>query len=254
MITGARRVWRGRERLLGLSMFALVLGNAAEASAGSERPDFSLIDPAWAYTQIDHDLTGGVGGSAYQALKRDFPEEYKVFIKTYVAALLTRQDPAPISGEFLQSHIAVSMLLAPLAPSSNLARVQRAKVPIIKNLAETDVESCAAFAVGDTEPVENNIKRHLDDQSIRRDSEFEAALFDAAAAARIRPNARRVMEARDIKIFRAVASSLGDTSIEIDMMLSNIPDDQRERCRVGVRFFQAIAATPDDIAAKFAFK
>lgn len=237
MIAGARYVWRGSKGLLGLAMFALVLGSACSASGESERPDFSMIDPAWASTQIDHDLTSGVGGSAWQALKRDFPEEYRAFIKKYVAALLTRHDPAPISGAFLQSHIASSMLLAPLAPSSNLARVQRAKVPIIENLAKTDIDSCAAFAVGDAGTVQNNIRRHLDDQSVRRASEFEAALFDAVAAARIRPNARRAIEAHDIKIFRSIASSLGNTSEEIDMMLSRVPDDQRERCRIGVLFF-----------------
>lgn len=253
MIAGARHVWRGRKPLLGLAMFALVLGNAGSASAGSERPDFSLIDPAWASTQIDHDLRSGVGGAGWRALKQDFPEEYKVFIKNYVAALLTRIDPAPISGAFLQKHIASSILLAPLAPSSNLARYQRSKVPIIENLAKTDLESCAAFAAGDASTVENNIQRHLDDQSVRRAADLEAALFDAAAAARIRPEARRVLEAHDIKIFRSIASSLGDTSEEVDMMLSRIPDDQRERCRIGVLFFQAIAATPDDTAAKFAF-
>jgi hypothetical protein len=253
MIAGARCVWRGRKRLLGLAMFALVLGNAGSASAGSKRPDFSMIDPAWAYTQIDHDLRGGVGGSAWQALKRDFPEEYKVFIKSYVAALLTRQDPAPISGAFLQSHIASSMLLAPLAPSSNLARIQRAKVPIIESLAKSDVESCAAFAVGDASTVQNNIQRHLDDQSVWRAAEFEAALFDVTAAARIRPKSRRILEAHDIRILRAIASSLGDTSEEIDTMLSRIPDSQQDRCRIGVLFFRAIAATPDDTAAKFAF-
>lgn len=127
------------------------------------------------------------------------------------------------------------------------------KVPIIENLAKTDIESCAAFAVGDASTVENNIQRHLDDQSVRRAADSEAALFDAAAAAHIRPQARRVLEAHDIQIFRSIASSLGDTSEEVDMMLSRIPDNQRERCRIGVLFFQAIAATPDDTAAKFAF-
>lgn len=254
MNRGGSHFWLGWGWLFGLTIFGLTLGYSGIAFGQSAKPDFSLIDPVWAAAQMDRNFTQDAGGAAWRALKRDYPQDYEAFIKAYVAALLTHQNTAPISGEFLQSHLRLAILVAPFAPSPYLARLQRAKAAAIEILANTDVESCAAFAVGDEETFENGIQGNLGDGVLRAAAELEAALFDAAAAAKINPKSRRIMNAEDIKVLKKVALALGNTPEDVGAMLSRPPESKQERCRLGVLFYRAIAAAPEDTAAKFAFK
>jgi hypothetical protein len=255
MFSGERRRARSvRNHFIGFLVVGLAAGPASAAFPQSKQPDFSLIDPVWAAGQVEPDLLNGDDSRAWRALKHDFPQDYDSFLQAYAAAILNNNDPSRISGDFLQSRLKLSILLAPLAPSSALARLQRAKASMIKYLATTDVATCAAFASGDSEQVQSGVLNHQDAQSIRIASEIVAAMFDAVAAARVQPNPRRVLDANDIKTIRRLAAALGGTPNEIDALLSRPPDDKPQRCRLGVLFFEAIAASPDDTSAKFAFR
>ena len=125
---------------------------------------------------------------------------------------------------------------------------------MIKHLSANDVAACAAFASGDQDTLNRAIANHLDDQSVRLWAEIDGAMFDAAAAALAEPHVRGVLDTNDINTIKKLALAHGGTPAQADAMFSSLPNDQRQRCKLGVLFFEAIAAAPDDTAAKFAFR
>jgi len=232
---------------------AVLVGSAGGAAAQSRSPDYSLIDPAWAAGQLDTTLQNGAGAPAWRALKRDYPQDYQAFLKTYVAAILHHQERASISGAFIQDHLKLAMAVAPRAPPSALARVQKAKAAAIEQLSTRDIAACAAFASGDQGAMARSVD-HMDDRTLTLMAQIDGAMFDAAAAAVAEPHARAALDAGDIATVKKLAIEHGGTAAQADAIFSAPPQDEDQRCRLGVLFYDAIAAAPDETAAKFVFR
>lgn len=233
----------------------IVLGFAiaSPAIAQQAKPDFSLIDPAWAVKETDRSFQSGQSKVAWKALKRNFPAEYQAFVVEYANATLKHEDLAPISGRFIQEHTLGAVPLARQAPASQLARMQRSRAKLIQYLATSDVATCAVMARGGDlsgfDPARDPLATTLFYENL-------ATFADAAGAGRDRPTSRTPLDTEDVTRLKALIVKQGGSAQEADVIFSAeaTAGDDGQSCRYGVMFYKAMTAAPDETAAKFAIK
>jgi len=230
----------------------MALAIAAPAIAQQAKPDFSLIDPAWAAKETDRSFQSGQSKVAWRALKRNFPAEYQAFVVEYANATLKHEDLAPISGRFIQDHTLGALALARQAPAPQLARVQRSRAKLIQHLATSDVAACAVMAKGGDlssfDPTRDPLTTALFYENL-------ATFADAAGAGRDKPTSRTLL-AEDVAELQALIVKQGGSAREADAIFSAdaTTGDDAQSCRYGVMFYKAMAAAPDETAAKFAIR
>jgi hypothetical protein len=233
---------------------ALALAIATPAAAQKAEPDFSLIDPAWAAKETDRSFQSGQSKVAWQALKRNFPDDYQAFVVEYANATLKHESLAPISGRFIQGHTVGVIDLARQAPAPKLARIQRSRAKLIQHLATSDLAACAVMAQGGD--LQASVSRIADPLTLALFYENLSTFADAAGAGRDRPTSRTPLDARDVAKLKALIVKQGGSAQDADAIFSKdatIGDDAQS-CRYGVMFYKAMAAAPDETAAKFAIK
>jgi hypothetical protein len=238
-----------------LKALPIVLGLAiaSPAVAQQPKPDFSLIDPAWAAKEIDRNFQSGQSKVAWKALKRNFPADYQAFVVEFANATLKHENFALISGRFIQDHTLGAVSLARQAPAPQLARMQRSRAKLIQHLATSDVATCAVMAkAGDLSsfnPAQDPLATALFHENL-------ATFADAAGAGRDRPTSRTPLDAEDVARLKALIVKQGGSAQEADIIFSAeaTAGDDGQSCRYGVMFYKAMAAAPDETAAKFAIK
>ena len=231
----------------------LGLAIASPAIAQQAKPDFSLIDPAWAAKETDRSFQSGQSKVAWKALKRNFPADYQAFVVEYANATLKHEDLAPISGRFIQDHTVGAIDLARRAPARHLARMQRSRAKLIQYLATSDPAACAVMARGGDlssfDPTQDPLATALFYENL-------VTFADAAGAGRDRPTSRAPLAAEDVARLKALIVKQGGSLQEADAIFSAdaAAGDDAQSCRYGVMFYRAMAAAPDETAAKFAIK
>lgn len=232
---------------------ALALAIASPAIAQQAKPDFSLIDPAWAVKETDRNFQNGQSKVAWKALKRNFPADYQAFVVEYANATLKHEDLAPISGRFIQDHTLGALALARQAPAPQLARMQRSRAKLIQYLANSDLAACAVMAKGGDlsrfDPTRDPLATALFYENL-------ATFADAAGAGRDRPTSRTPLDVEDVARLKALIVGQGGSAREADAIFSRdaVTGDDAQSCRYGVMFYKAMAAAPDETAAKFAIR
>lgn len=231
-------------------LIVLVLAVAFPAVAQKAKHDFSKLDPAWAANEIDSSFQGGEAKAAWQALKRNFPDDYRAFIAEYANAMIKGDELAPISGRFFQGHTVGALDLARKAPAAQLARVQHQRARLIEQLATSNIQACAAMARGSapTPPSDPVGLAILYDNL--------AAFADAAGAGRDSPTQHATVDARDLESLKALIVAQGGSRQEADAVFSPAAyaADDTNACRYGLMLFRATAIAPDETAGKFAIR
>ena len=234
---------------------ALTLAIATPAAAQQAKPDFSLLTPEWAAGEIDRSFQDGESKVAWQALKRNFPDDYQAFVLEYAKGSLRHADVAPISGRFIQDHTLGILPLARQAPTPELARVQHQRAKLIEHLATSNVGACAAMARTAT-PLGGDFGQNADPRIAALLYDNLAAFVDAAGAGRDRPTSRTAISQEDVARLKALIVAQGGSSQEADAVFSPeaYTGDDAPSCRHGLAFYRAMAAAPDETAAKFAIR
>jgi hypothetical protein len=234
--------YRNKTRWVGVVFVLLSLGWCASWSLGQrDRTAPDTIE--WELLQDSR------SGEAFAALKDGYPADFERLKKVVADERVkgaTADQVAKRIGLFMMEIDRGTMLAAMRAPHGDLTILRRAEIGMVRELAKSDVPSCARYTL--TNSVDT---RQRQPDLERRMTAFFVAKLRAAGAARKTPVEHRIPLPTDPQ-WQEVADLMLAEGLSEDELLA-FGDEARLRaapiplqCRLGLVFLQAIDRLPGD--------
>lgn len=228
--------------------FALVMAVAGSPALGQP---FANLDPVWAAQRVDASLLSSEMGPAWAALKAAAPSEYQALTENAATAIINGQAWRPLARTFIQEHVA-DLTSARAAPASVQSAYQKQKASFLVYLSKENIAACAVLGSGQGEL---SALSNLNDEQTRRYANLIAVTVATIGAGRATPVLHGEVTDADVSVIERIMADQGVSREDADRLIDGQVDSgPGELCRLGVIRNNALAAAPEDVVAKMAFR
>ena len=239
--------YRNKTRWIGVVFVLLTLGWCASWSLGQR----DRTAPETIEWELLHDSRSG---EIFKAFKEGYPADFERLKKIVADERVKGTTPEQVAkriGLFMKEIDQGTMLAAMRAPHGDLTILRRAEIEMIRELAKSDVPSCARYTLTNTV---DTVQRPLELEQ-RMSGFFEAKLRAAGAARKTPvdhaiaiPTSPQWKEIGELMLAQGLsADDLFTFDDSAKLRAASIP----LQCRLGLAYLQAVDRLPGDKANLF---